>query len=165
MDTLEKNNLILKDTKKILLKNNLVLISNINSYPINTINDLKSSKIKKIGLGEPTTVPAGQYAYETLKNLNILDELKPKLIYAKNVREVLTWAETNNIDAGFIYESDLKASDNIKLIYKIPESLHEPIVYPLAVIKSSKNIKAANKFVEFLSGKKARSIFRKYGFK
>ncbi|HCW54246.1 MAG TPA: molybdate ABC transporter substrate-binding protein [Clostridium sp.] len=163
MDSLENAGLLLDDTRKDLVKNALVLISNKNTI-INSIEDLTSNKINHIAMGEPASVPAGKYAKEVLTNLNLFDVLQPKLVYAKDVKEVLSWVASNNADAGFVYKSDTYGIDSIKIVETIPEKYHSPINYPVAIVKDSKNKDAAKLFEDFLFSDKAKQIFEKYGY-
>lgn len=164
MDALEDKGLILEDTRKNLLENKIVLVIPKNSTSVTDFKDLASDMVKKIGLGEPKSVPVGQYAEELLKKLNLLDSIKSKIVYGKDVKEVLTWVETENADAGIVYETDAKVSGKVKVVAKAPEGSTTPIYYPTALIKDSKNIDAARDFINFLYSSKAKPIFEKYGF-
>jgi molybdenum ABC transporter, periplasmic molybdate-binding protein len=115
-------------------------------------------------VGEPRSVPAGQYAEEVFKNLGILDQLKPKFVYGNTVRNVLGTVESGNADAGVIYATDAKISNKVKQAATAPNNLHSPIVYPIAVITASKNQPSARTYAQFLTGQKAQAIFKKYGF-
>ncbi|MEN8906391.1 MAG: molybdate ABC transporter substrate-binding protein, partial [Clostridiales bacterium] len=134
MDVLKNKDLIIDDTSKNFLKNNIVLITQKTNTDIKNFEDITSSKIKKIAMGEPDSVPAGQYAKEVLDSIGIFDSVKLKIVYAKDVREVLTWVETENAEVGIVYGSDLIASDKVKLVSKAPENSHEEVYYPAAVI-------------------------------
>ena len=164
MDELEDKGLIIEDTRKGFLENKIVLIVPLESSEITDFKDLLEDNVKKIGIGEPKSVPAGQYGEEALTNLNIIDSLNSKFVYAKDVKEVLMWAETGNIDAGLVYETDAKASNKVKVVARAPEGSHRPIYYPAAVIKENKNQEAAKDFVNYLYSSKAKPIFEKYGF-
>ncbi|KPU46153.1 molybdate-binding periplasmic protein precursor [Oxobacter pfennigii] len=164
MDALKNKGLLIDETRKDFLENKVVLIVPKNSTSVTGFKDLTSEAVKQIGLGEPTSVPVGQYSEEILKNLNLLDSIKSKVVYGKDVREVLTWVETSNADAGMVYETDAKISDKVKIVAHAPEGSHVPVYYPAAVIKASKNVDAATDFVNFLYSEKAKPIFEKYGF-
>ncbi len=164
MDALQQKGLILPNTRRNLLTNRLVLIVPKNSPGITSFRQLTSSQIKRIAIGEPRSVPAGQYAEEVLKNLGILEQVRAKLVLGNNVRQVLTFVESGNADAGLVYLTDAKTSNRVKRVAIAPENLHSPIVYPVAVIKDSRNIPAARDYVQFLSSARAKSIFEKYGF-
>jgi molybdate transport system substrate-binding protein len=86
-------------------------------------------------------------------------------VYAKDVRQVLTYVETGNVDAGLVYRSDvIGAGKTVKIIAAAPKDSHKPIIYPMAILKSSKNKEETAKFADFLKGKEAAKIFEKYGF-
>lgn len=163
MDALQQKELILTDTRKNILSNQVVLIAPKNSKLVSNFKDLTSARVQKIALGEPKSAPAGKYAQEVLTFYNIFNQIKPKIIYAKDVRQVLTYVETGNVDAGIVYITDAKVSD-VKTVAIAPANSHSPVVYPVAVIKGSKNINAAKQFVQFLSSKPASDVFNKYGF-
>ena len=83
---------------------------------------------------------------------------------AKDVRQVLAYVETGNVDAGIVYETDAKQSNSVKIVATAPEKSHSPVVYPVAVLKDSKNTAQAQEFVQFLSSDRAGDVFAKYGF-
>ena len=165
MDALEQKGLLVPDTRTNLANNRLVLIVPDNStVGINSFTTLTDAKVKRIAVGEPRSVPAGQYADQVLKKLNIYDQVKSKLVFANNVRQVLAAVESGNADAGLVYASDAKISNKVKVAVVADEKDHSPIVYPMAVLQKGKNIDAAKAFVQFLSGDQTQSILQKYGF-
>lgn len=164
VDALEQKGLLLPGSRTNLANNSLVLIVAQDVVGISSFSNLISSRIKKIAIGEPRSVPAGQYGEEVLKNLQLYDQLKSKFVFANNVRQVLAAVESGNAQAGIVYATDAKTSNKVKVVVTTEEKLHSPIVYPVAVIKSSKNISAAKQFVQFLSGSQAKTVLRKYGF-
>lgn len=166
MDALQKKGLILDDTKLNLLGNTVVMVvKSDDTSGISDFKDATSDKIKKIALGEPKTVPVGQYSEEIFTSLNILDIVKSKAVYGKDVKEVLAWVETGNVDAGVVYGSDAKASKKVKIATTAGKDLYKtPVVYPVAVIKASKNIDDTKAFLKFLSSDKAKEVFEKHGF-
>jgi molybdate transport system substrate-binding protein len=93
-----------------------------------------------------------------------LEKLRPKLVLGNNVRQVLSFVESGNADAGIVYTTDTKTSNKVKVVATAAENLHSPIIYPVAVLKSSKNASAARDYVQFLSSNQGRSVFQKYGF-
>ncbi|MDB9308295.1 molybdate ABC transporter substrate-binding protein [Aphanizomenon sp. CS-733/32] len=164
VDALEKKGLLVAGTRNIIAKNKLVLVVPKNAVSITSFYNLKDAKVKKIAIGEPRTVPAGQYGQQVLEKLKIWSEIKSKLVFANNVRQVLASVETGNADAGLVYITDAKISDKVKVVVTADEKYHSPIIYPLAVIKSSKNVDAAKEFSQFLSSDQAKAVFNKYGF-
>jgi molybdate transport system substrate-binding protein len=165
MNALEAKGLLLEGTRRDLLRNEIVLIvPTDSSLHISSFQDLTRSDVKQVALGEPTAVPAGQYAKEVLTNLGIYNEVNSKAVLAKDVRQVLTYVETGNVDAGIVYTTDALSSSKVTIVARAPDNSHSPVIYPVAAIKSSKNPSAARDFTNFLSGPQARKVFQKYGF-
>ncbi|MEW9124530.1 MAG: molybdate ABC transporter substrate-binding protein [Thermotaleaceae bacterium] len=164
MNGLQEKGLIIEDTRKDFLENKVVLVVPKDSTAVSSFEDLATDKLQKIGLGEPQSVPVGQYAEEILTNLKIKDKVQSKAVYGKDVKQVLSWVETGNVDGGIVYGTDAQSSDKVKIVETAPEETHKPVYYPAAVIKTTKNEKEAKDFVNFLYSDKAKSIFEKYGF-
>lgn len=166
MDALEAKGLLLKDTRRNLLTNQVVLITA--KTPAKTavadFKDLQTDSIQRIAIGDPASVPVGKYGEETLKSMGIFEQVKPKLVLAKDVRQVLSYVETGNVDAGLVYITDAQISDNVKVAAMAPEGSHAPVVYPVAVLKASQQADAAKSFVNFLAGDAASAVFQQYGF-
>ena len=165
MDTLAAKGLLLERTRKDLLTNELVLVVPANSsLRIGSFLDLARVDVKQVALGEPVAVPAGQYAKQVLIGLRIYDVVNAKSVLAKDVRQVLMYVATGNADAGVVYSTDALSSPKVKVVATPPANSHEPIVYPAAVIKDTKDPAAARAFLDFLSSAQATAIFRKFGF-
>lgn len=164
MDELAAQDLIVADTRYDLVGNALVLIAPVQSTALHNFQDLTGSVVKTIALGETSTVPAGMYARQTLEHLGLFAALEKKVVYAKDVRAVLTYVETGNADAGLVYQTDANTSPKVRVVAIAPADSHDPILYPAAVLRDSKNKPAARAFVDFLQGPDARAVFQKYGF-
>jgi molybdate transport system substrate-binding protein len=163
MNELERKGLLLEGSRKDLLKNSMVLVVP-NQSLVNEFADLKDEKVQKIAIGEPASVPAGKYAEEVFAYLGLTDKLAPKLVLAKNVREVLAYVEIGNVDAGMVYQTDAKISRKVRIAATVPDNSHSPIRYPVAVIADSKIPEAAKEFIKYLASPEAMAIFIKYGF-
>lgn len=164
MDALQEQGLLIASTRKNLLTNQLVLITPKSATPISDFKNLTDASVKKVALAEPKSVPAGKYAQEVLTSLGIFDKVKPKTVFAKDVRQVLNYVETGNVDAGIVYETDAKVSKKVKVVATAAANLHSPIIYPVAVLKRSQNGAIANEFIQFLDRDQAKTVFEKYGF-
>lgn len=166
MDALENKKILTENTEIVFARNSLVLVQSINSkIQITTIDDLKKVEVKKIAIGNPDTVPAGRYAKESLTQFKVLAALKEKLVFGESVRQVLDYASKNEVDAGFVYLTDVLTDKSLRKILEIPENSHKAIVYPIAVIKTSQNEDIAKEFVKFVTSKSSEEVFKKYGFK
>jgi len=164
MDSLDKQGLLLAGTRRDLLRNTLVLVVPAGATQISDFKDLLMPSVKNVAIGEPRTVPAGKYAQEVLTYFGLYNQLRPKLVLGKDVREVLTYVASGNADAGIVYATDAKITNQVEVAATAPEDSHAPIVYPVAVLKDAKNAEAAKAFVAFLESPAAQSIFEKYGF-
>jgi molybdate transport system substrate-binding protein len=164
MDALESKGEVVSGTRRDLVRNSLVLVVPSGAANVKGFADLTQAAVKAIALGEAATVPAGMYAQQTLQHLGLFDAIKSKVVYAKDVRQVLTYVETGNADAGLVYRTDALTSKTVRIAAVAPEDSHEPIVYPAAVVKATQQEAAAHAFVEYLGGPDARATFEKFGF-
>ena len=164
MDALQTAGLILNDTRHNIVANDLVLIAPSDTDNIHTFQDLAKSMVKTVAIGELATVPAGMYEQQTLEHLGLWDAVQKKAVYAKDVRQVVTFVATGNADAGLVYRTDAQTSPKVRTIFTAPPNTHDPIVYPAAVLKNSKAPDAARAFLEFLETPHALQIFKTYGF-
>jgi molybdate transport system substrate-binding protein len=164
MDRLESKNLLLPGTRKNLLRNSMVLIVPAGETGIKNFQDLAKPEVKHIAIGEPRTVPAGEYAQEVLTHFGLYDRLKPKYVLARDVRQVLTYVSTGNVDAGIVYATDAQTFQKVSVVATAPEESHSPVIYPVAVVKASKNPAGARDFENFLADPQSRAVFQKYGF-
>lgn len=165
MEALQQKKLILDGTRQALLTNRLALITPKSStLKLTDFSQLTRLEIQRISVGEPRSVPAGQYAVEVFKKMGILDQIESKFVFGGNVKSVLASVETGDADAGVVYITDAKDSDKVSIAAIANDQLHSPIVYPIAILKSSKAVEASKQYIEFLQSKPAREIFEKYDF-
>jgi len=163
MDELQAQALIVTATRHNLLRNTLVLIAPADSRLIG-FSQLLDRSVRVVALGDPNSVPAGQYGRQTLASLHLFDQLRSKLVLAKDVRAVLAYVETGNADAGLVFATDAASSSKVRVIATAPDATHDPIVYPAAAIAHGQNESAARIFVDYLSSDRAKAIFKKHGF-
>ncbi|MET3727290.1 molybdate transport system substrate-binding protein [Fictibacillus halophilus] len=159
---LVEEGLIKKEQVTDLVGNELVLVVGKDSQHIKRFEDL--IKVKKIAIGTPETVPAGKYATETLENLELLKEVEKKIIYAKDVRQVLTYVETGNVDAGIVYKTDAMISSKVKVAAAARKDTHAPIIYPVGIIKDTSHKKEAEQFYKYVQKEETIKTFEKFGF-
>lgn len=165
IDALQQKNLLLAGTQRNLLTNRLVLITpKQGAIALKDFRELVNPDIKRIAIGEPRSVPAGQYATEVLKNLGILEQVKSKFVLGSNVKAVLAAVATGDADAGIVYLTDAKSSPQVAIAAYADPQLHSPIIYPIAILKATKFPAATQQYVNFLQSPPARKVFEKYGF-
>ncbi|MDB9311714.1 molybdate ABC transporter substrate-binding protein [Spirulina sp. CS-785/01] len=164
MDDLEEKGQILTETRQNLLENSLVLIVARNKEEVRGFKELKTETVSYVAMGEPESVPAGQYAQEVLMSLGLFPSLESKLVFGKDVRQVLAYVETGNVDAGLVYGTDAQISESVKVVATAASDTHAPIRYPVAVVRESLSPGVAQEFINFLSTEAAIAIFEDYGF-
>lgn len=165
MNALAEEGIVDNATNLQFLENKVVLIvpadsdSNISSF-----DDLKDVE-GNIAIGDPESVPAGQYAKEVLNNTGIWDDVESKLSLGTDVTAVLNQVAQGSADCGIVYATDAKSTDDVKVICEAPEdALDTPVIYPIAAIKDTNDTDATNAFMDFLQTQEAKDIFVEYGF-
>ncbi|MBY7144979.1 molybdate ABC transporter substrate-binding protein [Virgibacillus sp. NKC19-3] len=163
-DILVSNGDIAEEDGKALLGNELVMIVPEEEEAVTDFADLATSEAESIAIGTPESVPAGEYAKESLENMDLWEEIEPKIVYAKDVRQVLSYVETKNVDAGMVYKTDALISDEVNIVSTAASDTHAPITYPVGILKDSEHYEAAEDFYNFLQSDTALKVFEEYGF-
>ncbi len=166
MDELQRKNLIVVSTRADFVRNTLVMVVPADSkLQIRSFSDLEKPAVTKIAIGDPNTVPAGQYAQELLRNTQLWPELESRLIVAENVRQVLDYVSREEVDAGIVYATDVPiAHGKVSIAARALKNNYGPILYPVAVVKGSGNEKAAEGFVHLVLSPEGMGILKKHGF-
>jgi len=163
MTALDGEGLITKDSIVELLENKIVLIVPANStLGLTAFTDIV--KADKIAIGDPASVPAGQYGKEALTNLKLWDQVSAKASLGTNVTEVLNWVAEGSADAGIVYKTDAASNTKVKVVAEAPADSVSKVIYPVGIVKATKNADAAKAFEEFLKTDEALKIFEAYGF-
>src|SRR4051794_14120659 len=166
VDDLAKAGLLDDATRRVVAGNALVLIvpPGTKAAP-DSFEKLADTTVARLAIGEPKTVPAGQYAQQVLRSLNLTDQLGDRLVYGANVRQVLDYVIRGEVSAGIVYQTDaIEAGDKVKVVAAAAAKWHEPIVYPAVVIKASAGHDAAKRFLDYLATDKAKAILQSRGF-
>lgn len=147
-----------------LLKNGLVLITGKGSQTrVSSFEDI--TKSETIAVGDPSSVPAGQYAREAFESIGIWDEVSKKASLGTNVTEVLNWVAAQSAETGVVYATDAASNENVEVIATAKEEwLETPVIYPVATLKASEDKESVKEFMSFLQTSEAKAVFEKYGF-
>lgn len=164
MDALTDEGLMNADSEVDLLENKLVVVVPADAdTTVTGFEDITNAAT--IAIGDPESVPAGQYAQEVFENLGIWDDVSAKASYGTNVTEVLSWVAAASADAGVVYATDAASSDGVTVIAEAPEgSLAAPIIYPVGITANTAHSEEAQAFLEFLQSDEAIAVFEDYGF-
>lgn len=165
MDRLEDDGDIDVNSRIDLTGNTIVLITaNHSDIDIQSLSDIDEYDFDQIAVGNPESVPAGKYTEQALMKLDLWKDLEDDIILAKDVRQVLTYVETGNADIGFVYESDALSSDKVMITTEAESDMHDPIIYPGAIVEDSDHKEEAKEFLDYMSTDEAQDILEKHGF-
>lgn len=164
MNALAEQSLILEDTRIDLLENKVVLIVPADStLDIATFEDVAGDQVKMVAIGGES-VPVGQYTQQIYENLGLWDAVSAKANFGENVRAVLAWVESGDVDCGIVYATDAASTEGVRIIAEAPEGTVDPVIYPAAVIAASTQVDAAKNFLAYLTGEEAVAMFEAAGF-
>ncbi len=166
MDALQQAGLIDPRTRRVVAGNELVLVvPAAGTSPVRAFADLAKPEVRRIALGAPASVPAGDYGEQVLRALGIAEAVRPKTVYAQNVRQVLGYVESGNVDAGVVYRTDAAVSPRVRVAAAAPPGTHRPITYPVAVVARTGEPELARAYAAHLLGPAGREVLRRRGFR
>jgi len=149
-----------------LLGNALVLVvPEGNPARVTGPKDLTGSALRRLALAGPA-VPAGKYARQALEKLGLWDDLErqKKVVSGEDVRVALAYVERGEAEAGIVYATDARITDKVRQVYAFDPSTHDPVRYPLVLLKAGREKEGARKFYEFLQSSRAAKVFERHGF-
>jgi molybdate transport system substrate-binding protein len=166
MDELERKGLIRPATRRIFARNVLTVVKPAASrVDLSKPGDLLDPRVARIVIGNPRTVPAGQYSEESLRALGLWDRLRPKLVFAENVRQALEYVARGEVDAGFVYVTDAGSRGaQVKEAFRPSEDTYRPVLYPAAVARDSRHPVLAQAFIELLLSTRGQAALARLGF-
>jgi len=166
MDQLQARQLIDRSTRVDFARNALVLVVPAGSKAApHSFAELQEPGVKRIAIGNPKTVPAGQYAEQLLRNMQLWSKTESRLVLAENVRQVLDYVVREEVEAGIVYATDVNvAKGKATVVAAAPDQDYGPILYPVAVVKDSASAQAARGFVDLVRSADGVRILTKYGF-
>ena len=165
MDRVEASGGIVTSTRVDLLSNQLVAVSHIDRAGlVSGITDLERSRVRRIAMGDPDSVPAGVYAREFLESVGVWDAVRSKVVPTRNVRAALAAVEAGNADVGFVYRTDVALADSVGIAFVIPVDQGPQIRYVAAVTAEAPHGAGARQLLSFLRTGRARRIFEDAGF-
>jgi len=167
MDDLERQGTLVPGTRRNFAGNEIVLIKpSVSRIQLKSFNDLTKQGVKKLAIGNPPSVPAGMHAEQVLKYFSVWEGIKDKLVLGESVRQVLDYVARGEVDAGIVFSTDAMArAKDVVVVMKAPAGSHVAVVYPIAIVRNSKNEKRARDFVDFVMSDAGKRILEQYGFK
>ena len=135
MDFLQEEGHVDEDGVARLLSNKIVLITGRDAPSIGGIDELADADLERVAMPDPEIAPAGNYARSALQNLGLWDGLLPRIVFANDVRATLSYVQTGNADAGFLYQTDAANAEDITVLDIVPMDSYPDVVYPAAVVR------------------------------
>lgn len=165
MDRLIESGHVNESDKEVILVNEMVLIvpKGQQNHP-SSITELLEDDFEHISIGQPEMVPAGAYAKTILEYYNVWEALQEKIVFGKDVRQVLSYVETGNVDAALVYKTDALISDEVELAFTIDSESYSAVEYPIGIVKTTEHRPEVEMFYHYLFGEEAQTIFEQYGF-
>ena len=166
IDDLEKQGLLRPGSRRVFARNALTLIvPNDSRLDLRSPADLLRPQVQRVVIGNPKTVPAGQYAEECLRTLGLWESLSPKIVFAENARQALEYVARGEVDAGFVYSTDAAMrAGRIKEAGRPPQESYAPVTYPGAIVATSRHPALAQAFLDLLLGPAGQQILARWGF-
>ena len=165
MRVVENGGMIVPGTIVPLLGNQLaVVVRKDRAGDVASVAALAAPSVRRVAIGDPEAVPAGVYAKQYLERAGLWQTLQPKLVPAGSVRGALTAVENRAADAAIVYVTDARASRDVRVVTVVTGPDAPLIVYPAAVVGSSRRRDQAMLFLKFLQTPRARAIFEQHGF-
>jgi len=163
VDELERQNLILSDTRALYARGRITLWTrNDSPLKLEHLDDLAQPEVRRIAIANPEHAPYGEAARQALQSAGIWDRVSSRLVFGENISQALQYAETGNVDAAIVALS-LSVNSKGRWVL-ISDQLHQPLNQALAVIRSTRHEAEARRFASFINSPRGRTIMRKYGF-
>ncbi|QXW18931.1 molybdate ABC transporter substrate-binding protein [Comamonas aquatica] len=127
---------------------------------------LKTGKFQHVAIANPKLAPYGMAAQQTLTQLGLLEQIKPKFVQGENIGQTYQFAATGNAELGFVALSQVMENGKIKSgsAWLVPSSMHDPIRQDAIILNNAKDNAAAKALMDYLRGDKARAIISAYGY-
>ena len=166
MDEIDQKGLITSGTRTNFAGNSMVLVKPAISWiRMDSFEDLRKGEVKNIVIGNPKSVPTGRYAEEVLKWFKLWERVKEKLVFAEHARQVLDYVARNEVDAAMVYSTDaMIRPKEVRIVAKAPDKSHQPIVYPIAIVKGSKSQSLSKEFIALVLSAEGKILLNKHGF-
>ena len=164
MNRAESSNQLAPKSRVDFARNTLVLaVPKGSPLQLKALADLQQDAVKRIAVSQPGAVPVGTYSKQALEAAKLWDVLDKKYIYTQNVRQSLDYLARKEVDAAFVYRTDVDVMpDKVVTAFDVP--LKADILYPIAAIQKSRNAAAALDFIAFVTSEAGQKILARYSF-
>ena len=157
MDALDKKGLIVASSRRVFARNVLTVVKPVDSrLDIAKPADLADARVGRVVIGNPRTVPVGQYAEESLRALGL---------WAENVRQALDYVARGEVDAGIVYATDAALRGRaVQEAFRPAQDTYRPVMYPVAVVTDTRQPALAGAFIDLLVSAEGQRALARLGF-
>jgi molybdate transport system substrate-binding protein len=163
IDYLRGRGLLAPETIGVLTHNELVFVARKETAASSLA---ETAHLQRIAIGSPNSVPAGDYARQALEGAGLYENLAAAgaLVFAKDVRQALMYADRGEVDGAFVYRTDALLARQATVRFVVPAGLYPRVTYPMALTATGANNPEAQAFIAYLNGDEARTVLEKHGF-
>jgi len=155
------------DEKNMKMLQEKDLVSDVKPFATNELVLVVPKGQPKVELDQIATVKrivSGNYGKQVLTKLGVWEQVEPNVVYAKDVKAVTASVSQGAGDAGFIYKTDaIAAGDAVQISAVTPADSHDPVIYPIGIIKKYDNALAKD-FYQYVMSPEGQKVLEKYGF-
>jgi molybdate transport system substrate-binding protein len=164
MDKAEALKLLAPGTRRDFVTNTVVVVvPTASALKPATLADLDVPAVQRLTTGNPASVPIGRYAKDALTKAGVWARLEPKFVYGGSVRQSLDYVARGEVDAGFVYATDVMAQkDKVRAVLTVPTTA--PVRYPVAVLAGAPQPQLARSFAQYVLSPAGQAILGKHGF-
>ncbi len=164
MDRAQAAHAIDPATRVDFVRNQLVLVVPAdNPRAIHALADLRKPDVQRVALGNPATVPVGRYTRAALEQAGVWGVVQAHQILGQNVRQVLSYVERGEVDAGFVFATDAALAKSKVRVVQIVDT-PTPVVYPIALVQRAGRAPQAASFLQFVRSDAGQAVLARYGF-
>ena len=121
---------------------------------------LIKGNFNKLAIANPKIAPYGKASIEVLKELELYEEIKHKLVYGENISQARQFVQSGAADLGFVARSHV----NTDIYWEVDSYQHKPIKQKVVLLKQSKQIKVAKEFMQYLQSPAIKKVITADGY-
>ncbi len=163
VDRLVQRGFIIPETRAIYGQGRIVLATARSAGPrLTDLRQLAEPRVRHVSIANPVHAPYGRAAEQALRAVGMWESVKPKLVYAENIRQALQYVQTGAVEAGIVALA-IASVPEIEWTAVDP-ALHAPLNQAAGVLRRSGRPELGTALVQFINGTEGRPIMKRFGF-